>query len=304
MNIVHYTDINNAIRGDVDGFIRGCCESYDEKCRSVAEHISERADKHPIILLAGPSGSGKTTTAMKIEGYLDKMGFETHTISMDDYFLPKDRIQIFDENNHIDYESPYRIDIELLQQQMHMIANCEPVEVPGFDFKTQERIKGRTLERKKGELVLFEGIHALNPEVTGFEDIASCIYVSVRTRIQISDGQLIHPEFIRVMRRIIRDKNFRGRTAAETLEMYDSVQRGENLYILPFKHRAHYHIDTFHGFEASVYKGYIEEELDDLKAECPDYERFKAIELLTKELDCIEPQLVPEDALMREFIGG
>ena len=304
MNIVHYTDINNAIRGDVDGFIRGCCESYDEKCRSVAEHISERADKHPIILLAGPSGSGKTTTAMKIEGYLDKMGFETHTISMDDYFLPKDRIQIFDENNRIDYESPYRIDIELLQQQMHMIANCEPVEIPGFDFKTQERIKGRTLERKKGELVLFEGIHALNPEVTGFEDIASCIYVSVRTRIQISDGQLIHPEFIRVMRRIIRDKNFRGRTAAETLEMYDSVQRGENLYILPFKHRAHYHIDTFHGFEASVYKGYIEEELDDLKAEYPDYERFKAIELLTKELDCIEPQLVPEDALMREFIGG
>ena len=304
MNIVHFTDINNAIRGDVDGFIRGCCESYDEKCRSVAEHISERADKHPIILLAGPSGSGKTTTAMKIEGYLDKMGFETHTISMDDYFLPKDRIQIFDENNRIDYESPYRIDIELLQQQMHMIANCEPVEIPGFDFKTQERIKGRTLERKKGELVLFEGIHALNPEVTGFEDIASCIYVSVRTRIQISDGQLIHPEFIRVMRRIIRDKNFRGRTAAETLEMYDSVQRGENLYILPFKHRAHYHIDTFHGFEASVYKGYIEEELDDLKAEYPDYERFKAIELLTKELDCIEPQLVPEDALMREFIGG
>ncbi len=304
MNIVHFTDINNAIRGDVDGFIRGCCESYDEKCRSVAEHISERADKHPIILLAGPSGSGKTTTAMKIEGYLDKMGFETHTISMDDYFLPKDRIQIFDENNRIDYESPYRIDIELLQQQMHMIANCEPVEVPGFDFKTQERIKGRTLERKKGELVLFEGIHALNPEVTGFEDIASCIYVSVRTRIQISDGQLIHPEFIRVMRRIIRDKNFRGRTAAETLEMYDSVQRGENLYILPFKHRAHYHIDTFHGFEASVYKGYIEEELDDLKAEYPDYERFKPIELLIKELDCIEPQLVPEDALMREFIGG
>lgn len=304
MNIVHFTDINNAIRTDADGFIRECCESYDENCRSVAEHISERADKHPIILLAGPSGSGKTTTAMKIEGYLDKMGFETHTISMDDYFLPKDRIQIFDENNRIDYESPYRIDIELLQQQMHMIANCEPVEIPGFDFKTQERIKGRTLERKKGELVLFEGIHALNPEVTGFEDIASCIYVSVRTRIQISDGQLIHPEFIRVMRRMIRDKNFRGRTAAETLEMYDSVQRGENLYILPFKHRAHYHIDTFHGFEASVYKGYIEEELDDLKAEYPDYERFKAIELLTKELDCIEPQLVPEDALMREFIGG
>ena len=106
------------------------------------------------------------------------------------------------------------------------------------------------------------------------------------------------------MRRIIRDKNFRGRNAAETLEMYDSVQRGENLYILPFKHRAHYHIDTFHGYEAGLYKGYIEEELDELKASYPDYERFKSIELLTKDLECVEPQLVPEDSLMREFIGG
>ena len=304
MNIIHYTDINNAIISDVNGYVKACCESYSEKCRSVAEHISERADQHPIILLAGPSGSGKTTTAMKIEGYLDQMGFETHTISMDDYFLPKDRIQIFDENNRIDYESPYRIDIELLQEHMHKLANCEPVDIPGFDFKTQDRVPGRTLERKKGELVLFEGIHALNPEVTGYEDIASCIYVSVRTRIQISDGQLIHPEFIRVMRRIIRDKNFRGRNAAETLEMYDSVQRGENLYILPFKHRAHYHIDTFHGYEAGLYKGYIEGELDELKASYPDYERFKSIELLTNDLECVEPQLVPEDSLMREFIGG
>lgn len=304
MNIIPYFEINNALAEDADGFIRRCCGEYSEKCRSVAEHISERADKHPIILLAGPSGSGKTTTAMKIEGFLDKMGFETHTISMDDYFLPKDRIQIFDENNRIDYESPYRIDIELLQEHMHRLANCEPVDIPGFDFKTQERIPGRTLERKKGELVLFEGIHALNPEVTGYEDIASCIYVSVRTRIQLSDERLIHPEFIRVMRRIIRDSNFRGRNAAETLEMYDSVQRGENLYILPFKHRAHYHIDTFHGFEASLYKGYLEEEFARLKADYPDYERFSPIEHLINELDCVEPQLVPEDALVREFIGG
>lgn len=304
MNIVNYKDINSAIETDAPAYIKKCCEEYDEKCRSVAEHISERADQHPIILLAGPSGSGKTTTALKIEGYLDKIGFETHTISMDDYFLPKDRIQIFDENNQIDYESPYRIDIELLQEHMHKLANCEPVDIPGFDFKAQDRIPGRRLERKKGELVLFEGIHALNPEVTGYEDIASCIYVSVRTRIQMSDGELIHPEFIRVMRRIIRDNNFRGRSAPETLDMYDSVQRGENLYILPFKHRAHYHIDTFHGFEASLYKGYLDEEFRKLKESYANYERYTPIEKLLSELVCLEPQLIPETALAREFIGG
>jgi uridine kinase len=304
MNIVNYKDINSALAADAPAYIKRCCEEYDEKCRSVAEHISERADQHPIILLAGPSGSGKTTTALKIESYLDKMGFETHTISMDDYFLPKDKIQIFDENNQIDYESPYRIDIELLQDHLHKLANCEPIDIPGFDFKLQDRVPGRRLERKPGELVLFEGIHALNPEVTGYEDIASCIYVSVRTRIQTSDGDLIHPEFIRVMRRIIRDNNFRGRSAPETLDMYDSVQRGENHYILPFKHRAHYHIDTFHGFEASLYKGYLDEEFKQLKESYPDYERYSPIEKLISELTCLEPQLIPENALVREFIGG
>lgn len=304
MRIIHFSEINDAISADPAGYVKDCCEKYDAKCKRIAEKIADHVKEHPIILLSGPSGSGKTTTALKIEGYLDAMGLETHTVSMDNYFLPKDKITIYDENDQIDYESPYRIDIPLMQEHMHRLANCETVEVPGFDFVAQNRIPGKPLGRKKGELVLFEGIHALNPEVTGYDDIATCIYVSVRTRIQLSNGQLVHPELIRAMRRIIRDRNFRGRKPAETLDMFASVQRGENLYIAPYKQRAHIQIDTFQEYEPSIYKPFIEQDLAELKETYSNYARFAPIEDLVKDILSADAELLPGDALSREFIGG
>ena len=303
MKVIDYSEINAAAR-DPKGFIEKCCFEYDKKCKKTAERIAEHLKEHPIILLAGPSGSGKTTTALKVESYLDKMGVETHTVSMDNYFLPKDEIKIYDENNQIDYESPHRIDIPLMQEHMHKIAKCEPVEVPTFDFKAQDRIEGYELKRNKGELVLFEGIHALNPEVTGHEDISTCIYVSVRTRIKLPNGKLVHPELIRAMRRIIRDRNFRGREPADTLDMFNSVQRGENLYITPFKNRAHIQFDTFHAFEAAVYKNFIYDDFKQLKDSYSNYNRFEPISELLQVIEPISADLLPEDSLSREFIGG
>lgn len=304
MKIIHFSKINEALSVDPADYIATCCEEYDAKCKIIANKIADHIKEHPIILLSGPSGSGKTTTALKIEGYLDAMGLETHTVSMDNYFLPKDQVTIFDENNQIDYESPYRIDIPLLQDHMHKLANCETVDVPAFDFVSQDRIPGKPLGRKKGELVLFEGIHALNPEVTGYEDISTCIYVSVRTRIQLSNGQLVHPELIRAMRRIIRDRNFRGRKPAETLDMFASVQRGENLYIAPYKQRAHVQIDTFHGFEPSIYKPFVESDFVELKESYSGYPKFAPIDDLIKDIISADAELLPGDSLSREFIGG
>lgn len=303
MRIIHYSEINAAAR-DPKGFVEECCYEYDQKCKDAAEKIAAHLKEHPIILLAGPSGSGKTTTALKVEGYLDKMGLETHTVSMDNYFLPKDQIKIYDENNQIDYESPHRIDIALLQEHMRALAKCETVNVPGFDFKEQDRIEGYELKRRKGELVLFEGIHALNPEVTGYDDISTCMYVSVRTRIQLPNGELVHPELIRAMRRIIRDRNFRGRKPTETLDMFNSVQRGENLYIAPFKQRAHMQFDTFHAFEPSLYRNYIIDDFAELKNRYDGYKRFAPISELINVLDPIPEDIMPKDSLVREFIGG
>lgn len=304
MRIKEYKEINELLTNEGDAYIKRCCDEYDQKCKIIAEKVAAHLKEHPIILLAGPSGSGKTTTALKIEGYLDRMGLETHTVSMDNYFLSKDQVKIFDENNQIDYESPHRIDIPLLQEHMHILAEGGTVDVPAFDFKTQQRIPGKPLTRKKGELVLFEGIHALNPEVTGPEDISTCIYVSVRTRIKLSNGKLVHPELIRAMRRIIRDRNFRGRKPAETLDMFNSVQRGENLYIQPYKQRAHVQIDTFHDFEPCVYKTYLDSDFEELKKSYSGYEKFEPIEWLLNEILPYDPEKMPMDSLTREFIGG
>jgi uridine kinase len=183
---------------------------------------------------------------------------------------------------------------------MLKLANYGTVEVPGFDFKTQDRVPGSRLERKKGEMILFEGIHALNPEVTGYEDISSCIYVSVRTRIQLSNGELFHPELIRLMRRIIRDRNFRNRLPSETMDMFDSVQRGENLYINPYKSRAHFQMDTYQGYESSVYANILSDDFAQLDSK---YMRFYPICNLIKDLSGISAEHVPESSMIREFIG-
>ncbi len=304
MNIIDIKELNERIESSPAEYIGECCDSYNEVCTVIAETIAGTASERPIILLAGPSGSGKTTSALKIEAVLDKMGMETHTISMDNYFLPKHLVQVFDKNNQIDFESPLRIDIPLLQEHMIKIANCEPVDVPYFDFVTQDRAGSRKLCRKKGELVLFEGIHALNPEVTGSEDIANCIYVSVRTRIKLADGQLVHPKLIRLMRRIIRDRNYRNRCPAETLDMFESVQNGEDLYINPYKVRSHFDVDTFHGFEPALYKPLLEDDIRALRETYEPFEEFLPISDLLNESLTVSEELVPPAALSREFIGG
>ena len=306
MNILDINELNRQLTDSPAEYIEACCSEYDKKCQKIAEGIAENADKRPIILLSGPSGSGKTTSALKIESCLDNMGFETHTISMDNYFLPKHMIRVFDENDEIDYESPKRVDLALMHEHMLKMAACEEVDIPYFNFKTQdwEPSKARKLKRKKHELVLFEGIHALNPEVTGKDDIANCVYVSVRSRVQLSNGTLFHPKYIRVMRRMIRDSAFRNRKPSDTLDMFDSVQRGEELYILPYKYRSHFELDTFHGFEPALYAPLLRESVEELKANYSGFDKFSLLNDLIEETVSITSELIPPYALSREFIGG
>ena len=304
MKIIHFSEINKQIENGEGEFIAACDAEYENCCKHAAEKIAKMRHERPLILLSGPSGSGKTTTALKIEAYLDNMGVETHTISMDDYFLPKEKMPELADGEKVDYESPYRIDIALLQEHMHRLARYEEVDIPAFDFPNQQRVQGKKLKRKRGEMILFEGIHALNPEVTGYEDISNRLYVSVRTRIQLANGELLHPQMIRLMRRIIRDRNFRNRTPAETLDMYDSVQQGENLYIAPYKHLANFELDTFLGYEASVYKNYLAGDIDSLKYSYDSFLRFSPMENAIKDLDSVKAEEVSESSMVREFIGG
>ena len=229
------------------------------------------------------------------------MGFETHIISLDDYFHPiTDEERPLFEAHKLDLESPARVDSDLLNSQLEEIMRGKEVEIPRFDFVTNTRKKsGRSLRLSKGELIILEGIHSLNPEIIEHgENFSTGLYVSVRTRIEHGDA-LLHPSKVRLARRMMRDRTARNRQPDATVALYAGVERGENLYIMPHKHRADYDINTFFPYELCVYKPFLPTSLPKAEAEHPWLtELFEVISGLPE----IPARLVPRDSLLREFI--
>lgn len=301
--IVRIMDISeiNAI-SDVDSIIN-CDRDYKERIRKIANQIFEERHEKGIILLAGPSGSGKTTTAHMLENTLDAMGAETHTISLDDYFLPftKEQKELLKEGK-VDLESPERLDATLLNEQINDMVHCRPMHLPVYGFEDSTRsYRDEEFCRKDGELVIFEGIHALNPQVILFDEQQLVnLYVSVRTRLRMPDGALLHPSRVRLARRMIRDRLTRARAASETLNMFASVEEGEVKYITPFKNRAKIQIDTFVPYEMRVYAPILHDEIETLPSDNAVVRELKTAFSLLKPCDT---EIVPDDSIIREFIG-
>lgn len=306
MDILSVKEIGERALKDEKGFVAECEKAYYDKLEKIAQSLFEHTNDSPIILLSGPSGSGKTTTALRVEEFLDKMGVQTHTIAMDDYFHTCDKNEkAMGPNGVIDYESPYRVNIELLSEHLEKIANCEPVTLPHFNFETQQStMSDKVLCRKKGELVILEGIHALNPLVTGScAGYSSGIYISVRTRLMTDNGKVLHPSKIRLMRRLIRDRMYRARSLEESLSRYESVENGAEKYILPFKTNAQFQIDSFVGYEVNVYKDILYNEFLRMKNSYELYSRFADMEKVLEQSVALDESLVPHNSLIREFIG-
>lgn len=289
-------EINSIASDDVK--ILSSEEKYLDKIRNIAEKIEKNRFQKPIVLLSGPSGSGKTTTAMLIEKELDKRGVETHTISLDNYFkdFTEEERELF-KKGELDLETPDRVNKELLNTQLKAIINCEEIILPRYDFVGSRSVFGDLFRRKEGEIVVVEGIHALNPNlITLPKETTEKIYISVRTRVKMGE-ELLHPSFIRLMRRVLRDTVQRGRSVSDTLSLYESVQRGEDKYIMPYKNLADYEFDTFCPYELAVYK----EKIMALKG---DDERLKIIKRFLEPINGVSCDTVPRSALIREFIGG
>lgn len=253
--------------------------AYADQISRAAERIYRERREKPVVLISGPSGSGKTTTAGRLARLLEDNGCCAHTISMDNYFLPLTAEELrLAEEGRFDFESPKRLDTELFKQHIELLSRCQPIDVPAFDFTIQDRKPGFRLEYKPGDIVIMEGIHALNPDVIGHSDeYTNRVYVSVRTRLE-SGGELLHPSKIRLMRRLIRDKLYRGRSITETMEFFKSVERGENLYIMPYKHRASFDIDTFIAYEPMVYRDILLDDLHRVSRTYPEYGKYADIE--------------------------
>lgn len=295
--------LTKLVTADPRAMMQSDREHYYTQIFHTADFLEANGETRPVIFLAGPSGSGKTTTALLLERELKNRGIPTHTLSMDDYFCPlsPEEVQLMRENK-LDLEKPTRVDIPFFQQQLGELLSGKEIRLPRYDFISSSRVfEGKTLRLHPGELVIMEGIHALNPEVTGYTDQTSRIYVSVRTRITGSGGLVLHPSKIRLARRLLRDRTGRNRPLEETISMKDKVDAGEQKYIMPFKKYAHCSIDSFYSCELSVYRHYLYEDLKELTGRYP--ELADLVEVMGEVPD-ISEEVIPKDSLLREFIGG
>ena len=300
------TQINEAIRSDPQAFVEECDAAFAKKVENAAKKIADHRTESHVILLSGPSGSGQTTTALKIEEQLEKMGIETHTVSMDNYFntidpetAPRNR------EGAIDYESPFCLDIDLLNRHFAMLDRGETIHVPKYEFARQMRsdIMSQPMRLGPDELAIFEGIHALNDIIVGKNPHAFKLYIAARSNLVDDEGKVVFQHaWLRLCRRIVRDYKFRGSDASFTLKMWANVRRGEKLYISPYKENADLMFDSSLAFEFSVLKPFVVPLLEAIPAGKYDVvdDMLKGFE----QIEALDEKYVAPNSLAREFIGG
>ena len=300
------TQLNDAVRSDPKAFAEECDAAYAKKVAAAAEKIAAHREESRIILLSGPSGSGKTTTALKIEEQLEKMGIETHTVAMDNYFNTLDpETAPRTPAGEIDFESPFCLDIDLLNRHFSMLDRGETIHVPKYEFARQMRsnILSQPLHLGENELAIFEGIHALNDIIVGRNPKAFKLYIAARSNLVDDDGKVVFEHsWLRLCRRMVRDNLFRGSDAAATLKMWPNVRRGEKLYISPYKENAHIMFDSSLAFEFAVIKPLVLPLLEAIPAG-----QYEVVDDMLRGFEKIEPldeKFVAPDSLAREFIGG
>ena len=303
-------EINRRLKEDPAEFVAECDGVYQKRLETAADRILERMKVSPIVLLSGPSGSGKTTTALKLEQELERRGVQTHTISMDNYFKTLNRRTApRNAEGDIDYESPKLLDMDLLDETFTKLSRGEWVIVPKFEFARQMRndSRGTPLKLDKNEIAIFEGIHALNDDISGRHPEATTLYISARSNILEGEALRFKGTWMRISRRAVRDYNFRGTDLVETLSMWYNVRRGEKAYISPFKGRANVIIDYSLRYEVPVFANYADPLRATVERVPADNERRAELESMVEAFryfQPLDPALVPADSLIREFIGG
>lgn len=300
------TRLNEAVRSDPGAFARECDAAFAKKVENAAGRIAEHRRESRVILLSGPSGSGKTTTALKIEERLRSMGIETHTISMDDYFKTMDP-ETAPRNRYgeIDFESPFFLDVDLLNRHFAMLDRGETIHVPKYEFARQMRsdIMCHPLRLGPDDLAIFEGIHALNDIIVGKNPHAFRLYIAARSNLVDDDGNIVFQHaWLRLCRRIVRDYQFRGCDAGFTLKLWDNVCRGEKLYISPYKENAHVMFDSSLAFEFAVLKPMVVPLLEAIPAG-----KYAVVDDMLRgfeKIEAMDEKYVAPDSLAREFLGG
>jgi uridine kinase len=301
------SELNFRTVSDPKGFMEEADARYHSRVEAAAELILNNRSRSPIVLLSGPSGSGKTTTAMKIAQALEKRGVKSHYVAMDDYFKTVDRETApRTPEGEIDLESPLCLDMELLNMHFTQLAKGERIYVPKYEFSRQMRIQepSKSLKLGKDEVVVFEGIHALNDMITETHPEAFKLYVSARSDVEFENAVVFKRTWFRLVRRTVRDFKFRGSDPAVTMAMWANVRRGEKLFISPFKDKADFQFDTSLPYEPAVFNATATKLFQTVPEGIERYEELRAVLPAIQLFGHIDEDDVAPDSLIREFIGG
>jgi uridine kinase len=293
------------MEGNVREFVQVAEALHDKKIANIADKICERRNIIRLVFIAGPSSSGKTTFSKKLAIQLRVLGRNPVTISLDNYFLPKTKTPL-DMDGNPDFERLEAIDVPLLNSDLRRLLENQEVEIPVYNFLTGERKeKGTPLGLPSRSVLILEGIHGLNDRLTPdvIREQKFKIYVSALTQLNLDDHNRISTTDNRLIRRIVRDYQFRGHSAFDTLRMWSSVRRGEDRYIFPFQNTVDIAFNSALDYELSVLKSYAEPLLRTVKPDVREYAEAARLLSFLESFLPIKPTLVPPLSILREFIG-
>ena len=299
-------DLNEVIAKGYSSQLIQVSEALQEKKISqIADQIAARGNVK-MVLIAGPSSSGKTTTCKRLSVQLVTNGIKPVPISLDDYFVDRERTPR-DASGDYDFEHLHALNLDLLNEQMSALLRGEEVELPRYDFATGRSLRsGRKLVLHDDEVLVVEGIHALNPELMSQvpPEHVFRVYASALTTILLDAHNYIPTTDNRLLRRIIRDYKYRGVSAQETIRRWPSVRKGENRWIFPFQENADSMFNTAMLFELAVIKSKAEPLLEQVPENCPEYAEAYRLRKFLGYIKPIPDQQIPPTSLLREFLGG
>ena len=295
-------NINENVESNMESFINDAESRFESSVTELAARFTSDCD---IVLLAGPSSSGKTTTAGKIAQKIKNSGRNAYTLSLDDYYRNAADIPLT-EKGLKDFENVSALDIDLIHRTFSDLIEKRTAQVPEFDFVSGTRKpETRKLELKKDDLIIVEGIHALNPIITKGLDESHItkVYISVSSRVTDDSGRVVFSKRnLRLVRRMIRDYHYRNTSVEKTLSQWQEVLKGEDKYIFPFERNASFRIDSFHPYEPCLFKSEAVELLGTVGEDSGVYPIASELKNSFSELDTIDMSKLPADSLLREFV--